>query len=113
MKCRKRKLAHVGCWKTYALRRVGHPTPRCEAAGVSPEGTLVTTRLALSEQDAAERIGVWRAPAGCRTESTTAVGADVLNVSPNSAAEYDRGLGVPTWAALLVSSQCEPVATRS
>jgi hypothetical protein len=40
------------------------------------------------------------------------VGADVLNVAPNSAAEYDRGLGVPMGAAPLGGSQCEPVTTR-
>ena len=67
------------------------PNAASSADGVDPEGTLVITRLALSEQVAAERIGVWKAPAGCRTESTTAMGDDVLNVCPNSAAEYDRG----------------------
>ena len=58
-------------------------------------------------------VGVWRSRSGCRMGSTTAVGDDVLSVSPNNAAEYDRGLGVPLRAAPLGGSQCEPVATRS
>ena len=102
-----------GLLENISIATFWSPNAASSAAGVDPEGILVTTRLALSEQVAAERIGVWRVPAGCRTESTTAVGADVLNVFPNGAAEYDQGLGVPMGAAPLVGTQCEPVATHT
>ena len=92
----------------------GSPNAALSVACVDPEGTLVTTRWAKSERVATvNRVGVWKPPSGCRTESTTAVGGDVLSVAPESAAEYDRGLGVPMRAAPLGGSQCEPVTARS
>ena len=96
----------------------GSPNAALSAAGVDPEGTLVTTRWAKSERVATvNRVGVWKPPSGCRTESTTAVGGGIdavgWSVFPKSATEYDRGLDVPMRAAPLGGSQGEPVTTRS
>ena len=118
--------------KFWTLETFRPPNAAPPPAGVDPEGKLVATQWAESELVSAvtrvgvwksssgsrmnstaavgDLVGVWRSRSGCRMGSTTAVGDDVLSVSPNNAAEYDRGLGVPRRAAPLGGSQGEPVS---
>ena len=90
---------------------IGLPNSAVPVAGVDPEGMSVATRLTASEQVAVDWVCVLARAAS--EISTTALGAENMIVSPNSAAGDDWGLGVPIGAAPLVGSQNEPVTTWS